>query len=107
MTAHFLVARMMIDTRNEPSFAEIGQKLTCVIKKYLRSWFCYFFDRDLFISLIFCNRYMVNVDKTLDFKSRDLKDFNFVPGFGPKSRVEDLGRGPGFRQEGGSVSNYE
>ena len=43
----------MFETRNEPSFAEIGQKLTSVDQKVLSIMVSSFSDKDLFVSLFF------------------------------------------------------
>ena len=53
----------MFETHNEPSFAEIGPKLTSVDKKVSSIVVLSFSDKELFISLIFSNHFM-GIDTT-------------------------------------------
>ena len=56
---HWRCTNIVFETFNEPSFAEIGQKLTSVDQKVLSIMVSSFSDKDLFISLIFLNHLMV------------------------------------------------
>ena len=60
---HGRCSNTAFETRNEPSFAEIGQKLTSVDQKVSSIVVLSFSDKDLFISLIFLNHLMVNDDE--------------------------------------------
>ena len=56
---HWRYTNTEFETRNESSFAEIGQKLTYVDQKVLSIMISLCSDKDLFISLLFFyNRYM-------------------------------------------------
>ena len=50
---HWRCTNIVFETRNEPSFAEIGQKLTSVDQKVLSIMVSSFSDKDLFVSLFF------------------------------------------------------
>ena len=59
ITGDALIQCLRHVTCNEPSFAEIGQKLTSVDQKTSSIVVLSFSDKDLFISLIFLNHLMV------------------------------------------------
>ena len=56
---HWRCTNTAFETRNEPSFAEIGRKSTSVDQKVSSIVVLSFSDKDLFISIIFSSRFMV------------------------------------------------